>query len=499
MIQQTGYSRVFLIENRAGPINIPSYEGFWMAGSISWPQGDIIPTLSPVENSENEFIITGIERGAKGLPSIPITARYTQDRSKLLQLARTGCPFDLQIHMGNCNNPSDFNGGWEKIVVLENAFIESYTTGDLGTLSPSGRATVDEVVPMVGENLFEILKQSFEIKAASQIVQEIRSVVICDAITCAACGLSSSGCDIVFAVTVSAGGSPGLPGEIIFTSDGGETWRDTLIDTLAPSEDASGSPSLACVGQRLVVVSQTAGSIHYAPIAGILAGTEVWTENASGLTVPTGSPRRIFSLSPAHTWVFGAGGYIYFYENITGSPVTQSAGTVTTQLFSGVHGIDILNLVAVGTSNAVVYTRDGGQTWTAIVGPTPGFNLNTIWMQSRDVWFVGSENGRLYYTYNAGITWTEKLVPNNGIGGIIYIVFANRTIGYMARNTGTISMLYRTIDGGNSWYIAPEMGTMPASALLRSIAVCERNSNVVYLGGLAIGSVDGILIKGDVL
>jgi len=86
-----------------------------------------------------------------------ITARYEFSLSDLMRLMKKGCEVDLQVHMGKCKDPQDFNAGWEKIVVLSGAAITNYSLSNLGALEPSERAVVNEEVPFSGEDLFEIV------------------------------------------------------------------------------------------------------------------------------------------------------------------------------------------------------------------------------------------------------------------------------------------------------------------------------------------------------
>jgi len=68
----------------------------------------------------------------------------------------------------------------------------------------------------------------------------------------------------------------------------------------------------------------------------------------------------------------------------------------------------------------------------------------------------------------------------------------------MIHNTGSAGRLFRTIDGGYSWYVLPEgTGSIPSNYQLNSIALCD-DPNIVYAGGLETnsGDYDGILIVG---
>lgn len=494
-IIQTDWSRVFIIENRAGPGNAAQYQGFWKAAGFSWSQGSTTRKRVPDPTRYGSFTTVGKIAGEQGTPDLSIIARYTLDASDLLRLVRNGCAHDLQVHFGVCEDPRDFNNGWQKIMVVEGAQPTNYSTNELGALQDSERAMVQEEVPFSGDDAYEIVRMQFGEIAASEIVQEIVKVIVCDAINCGICGLPSNGCDVVFAITLSAGGSPGLSAEVIFTQNGGGTIGDTNITTLAANEDPDGA---ACVSGNLIVVSQDSGSIHWAAIADILAGTETWAEVTTGFTAPTGSPRVIFSLGGSFTWIGGAGGYIYSATDPTSGVTVQTAGSVTTQPINAIHGMDTLNLVAVGDSNALLVTRDGGSVWQLVVGPAVGINLNAVFMVSDNTWWVGTANGKLYYTINGGTTWTEKTFSGSGAGTVKDIQFSTPSVGWIAHATAApVARLLRTIDGGNTWYVAPEGdAAMVTADRFNSIAVCDQ-PNVVFAAGLAGNATDGVLVKGS--
>ncbi len=491
----SAYSRLWLIENRAGPARTPSYEGQWRAGAVSWAQGDITKIEIPDDERYGVFRTIAKVVGQQGNPTVPVTARFARDaRSTLLRLARLRCDHDLQVHLGLCQDVQDFNGGWDKILVLEAARLSDYSTTEIGALSNDQNAVVDEEVPFEGEDFYEIVPVFFAEQAGAQIVQEIVGVVICDSIQCGECGIPSEGCDVVFALTLSNAGSPGLAAEIIYTSNGGTTWADTLIDTLTAAQDPN---ALACVGTRLVVVSEDSESLHYATIANIVLGTETWVEVTTGFVVGNG-PLAMFSLSPRHTWIVGENGYVYFTVDPTTSVTVQDAGVATTEDLNGVHAFNSRNIVAVGANNAVIRTQNGTD-WTALTGPNAGVVLNTVYMRTEDEWFVGDAGGQLWYTQDAGTTWTQKTFPGSGTGVVRDIKFATPTVGYLAHSTTVpAGRILRTIDGGFSWYVLPEQAgvTIPANDYVAKLAVCDTDANTFYGGGLAGNATDGFLVKG---
>lgn len=489
------FSRVFTIEDRAGPANAPEYQGQARAMGPSWAFGGRTPIREPDPGRYGAFRIIDAIKGERELPTMSLENRYQYTVSDLLALAKKGCPFDVQVHFGKCQDPRDFNNGWDKILALEAADITNWGTTELGALEQGQDAIVNETVDMSGFDLLEIKKLQVAALAAAEIVQEVLDIVICDSISCGICGITSDGCQIFFALQTATGGSPGLPSELIYSQDGGSTIGQTNIDSLGA---ASNPNALSCVGSYLVVVSSADNSLHYALIQDILDGTETWVENIQGIVATTGAPHDLFSAGSAHTWIVGAGGYVYFFSDITGVGVVQSAGVATAQLLNAIHGSDDQNLVAVGAANAVIYTTNGGETWASVTGPAVGVILNTVWVRGPEEWFVGTAGGKLYYTRNAGVTWVEKTFSGSGTGQVREIVFATPTVGYMAHDTAAaVGRIFRSIDGGFSWYALPEgTGSIPDNDKINAIAACGEDVNVFYAGGLGANALDGILLKG---
>src|SRR5690606_8743391 len=97
-------------------------------------------------------------RGTRGLPTLPITFRMQRTLSEMLRIARKGCEVDVQVHIGTCKNPSDFNGGWSdgKVLVLSKAHPTNYGTDQIGALQSDDRAMVMETVPFTGLDYYEI-------------------------------------------------------------------------------------------------------------------------------------------------------------------------------------------------------------------------------------------------------------------------------------------------------------------------------------------------------
>lgn len=487
-------SRVFTIEDRAGPSRTPVYQNLGRALQPSQNYGSTTLVRIPDPNNYGKWKVTDSIKGAPGLPTMSIQTRYTRDRSEMMRLGRKGCLLDVQVHIGSCKDPSDFQLGWEKILVLEGATITDYgTDGDLGALEQSDEAIVNENIPFEALDMYEIVRVNATEIAATLVTQEVVAVAICDSPTCGDCGRTSDGCKRMFAMTVTSGGSPGAGARLIYTPDGGTTVVATTVTTMGAAENAT---AMACVGNNLVIVSNGGLAIHYANMDDIINGVATWTKTVVGLVAAKG-PNALVSFGRTFTWIVGNGGYVYFSSDITAGVTTvQDAGSTTVQNLLDIAGLDELNLVAVGASNTVIRTTNG-QNWAAVTGPEVGASLNTVAMRSEQEWIVGTSTGNLWYTTNAGVSWTAKAFSGSGAGAVRDIVFPTATVGYMAHDTATpAGRVFRTVDGGSSWTRVPEDTnfTFPTNTKIGAIAACSSDPNVAFAGGIK-SATDGILVK----
>lgn len=486
------FTRVWFSEGGTGPSRPRSYYGNWKPGSPSWDQGDLTTVYEPDPDRYGKFVKVARFRGEPGDPEITITARFGRQRSVLLKAARRDCAHTLQLHIGECQNPQDFARGWDKVLMVEEASITSWGTDDLGALGPDETAPINEEVPFSGTDMYEVTRLNFQEQAATLVTREVTSVYVCDAQQCGACGAPSDGCQVVLALEGGISASPGLPPTVLVTDDGGDTWAERTVSTLAANERGDG---IFCVGSNVVVISSDSESLHYTTLASLIAGTQTWTEVLTGF-VATKGPVAAWSLGATETWIVGEGGYIYHTDDPTAGVTVSDAGSATTENLNDVHAYDSENIVAVGANNAVVYTENGGDTWTSVTGPAVGIALNTVWMRSPTEWFVGAANGSLYYTVDSGVNWTEKSFNGSGAGQVRDLVFPTPSVGYMAHSTAApAGRILRTIDGGYSWYVLPEgTGSIPTNDYVGKLAVCV-DPNIVFGGGLGGNAVDGFLVK----
>jgi len=488
-------SRLWLIDGGAGPSNTPEYQGRARISGLTMNLGRPTPIRQPSARQYGKFVNVGSTRGAPELPTTTIESRLDPEIiSELLELANKRCPFDMQAHFGDCQDPQSFADGYTFARIFEGVEPATFSTTDLGTFDEGGNNPMTESLEVTAQRVYDVKKLRAAEIASSEITDEVVDVIIADSITCGACGRTSDGCQIAFLLVGATAGSPGLPAELLYTSDGGSTWGTTNITSLAVGEAPN---RMAAVGSNLVVTSIASVSHHYAAINDILDGSETWTEVSTGYD-GAGPPRAIVSLSASRTWIAGNAGRIYLSTDVTSSVTEQADGSATAQNLNDIDAFDRNNAVAVGASNAVLVTSNGGTTWALVVGPSVGVALNTIVMRSVTEWMVGDAGGALWYTRNSGSTWAAKGFPGSGAGQVRHIRFASKNVGYMAHSTAApFGRILRTIDGGNSWVVMPEDAglSIPDNDRVNRIAPCIDDVNVVFGAGLGGNGTDGFAVK----
>ena len=492
---QASQSRIFLIEGRASPDHAPAYMSHLRVTGISEGFGSIDPILIPNPAGPGEYIHAGDAIGALELPKTALQGRFAVDlRSALWRLAKRHCAVDLQIHIGTCEDPRDFNS-FKKAIIFEEARLTSYNTDDIGILAARDNAEVNETTEVEGVEMFEILPVQYKPHAGTIITNEAVDAVICDNFGCGDCESGLDVCSKIFIITKSAGGSPSTPADVVYSPDGGTAWYAHDIESLGVAEDPS---AIDCLWKYLVVVSNASGSLHYALKSEFDGHTDpVWTEVSTGFAVG-GAPNGIFSIDGV-AFIVGDGGYIYLCENPTQGVMIQNSGTLTTAKLVKVHAISSTFAVAVGNNGAILYTNDGS-TW--LLSPTSpvGFavNITALWVKSETEWLVGTSTGNLYYTKNGGQTWILKPFPGYGTGSVEDIFFSTDSVGWLSHSTATpLGRILRSFDGGYSWKITPEVsGLISANDRVNAIGGCENDPNFVVGVGLADDAADGFIVVG---
>lgn len=308
------------------------------------------------------------------------------------------------------------------------------------------------------------------------------------------CGVGSQAGKIGVAVSDFITG-PGKA-QILYTWNGGSSWTATATQPFANSEDIR-SATCFQIGKnttRILVIRSTTDAANPPEIAYSDNWGASWTLNNLGTTVAQFAPQpdSLFALDPYNIWAVAGNGFI-FYSNDAGQnwDVQENGGTTANALHA-IHFSSERVGYAVGDSDTILKTEDGGETWT-LTATNTGVSaiLQTVYVIDTDHVWVGAANGRLWYTENGGVTWSERIFAGSAVGTINNIKFlpGSSLFGFMAHNNATpVGTIYFTIDGGYSW----DPITLFTNTGINGIAVIDENT--LFITGEAQGGT-GVIGK----
>ncbi len=136
----------------------------------------------------------------------------------------------------------------------------------------------------------------------------------------------------------------------------------------------------------------------------------------------------------------------------------------------------------VGNSGVILYTTDGGTTWTEQTSSVTTA-LNSVHFADDKIGWVVGDNGVILYTTDGGTTWTEQ--TNSVTTALNSVHFADDKIGWVVGNSGVI---LRTVDGGTTW----TEQTSTVTSTLQSVHFADNTFGwVVGEDGVILDTVNG--------
>jgi photosystem II stability/assembly factor-like uncharacterized protein len=476
-----GSSRVHIIEGQARPDHEPNFMDCMIAGGDEWSLGDVTPIKCQSPDEYNQFVEVGSTQAAPERVSQSLNGRLPLNLSStLLRLARRRCAYDVHINLGECRDPTN-NNVFNKKKIYENATSTSYGSDELG--AHDGDEAVNETTDISAADMYEVLPLSWQLRASDIVTNPIIDVVICSKPECGDCDDEDDGCEVIYALADSAPGSPGTAPDVIWSIDRGVTLASDEVSTLI---DTDRGAALACVDDKLVVISNEDDAIHWKLQSLINAGTAAnWNRVVAGV-VAAGSLRDIWGVGRA-AFLCGDAGYVYYTSNPIAGVTVLDAGVATTQQLNAIHAISTTFAVAVGESGAVVWTQDRN-TWTAATAPA-AISLQGVWIKDERTWIVVAGTGAIYYTIDQGTNWTQITNLPVTLAALYDVAFSNNSVGYIGGNiAGPVAVTLRTYDGGFSWVESPELvGNFPTAEYVHAIAACKYDANFAVAVGLAEG------------
>ena len=481
---RSSLTRAWFILNRVSPDHVPSYKGRLKFGDWTESFGDITRVEEPDPNKLDSFIVVDTIRGEEDQVTFELQGRLPMQASYLMEVAKLNCTFDIQAHVGLCKNPKEYDGGWEKIYHFSEVRPTSYGLENFGAIESGERNPTNETLEVSAEDVFEIVRLDF-----ADVVPAGTTLPIVDISTygqkeCTECEENLVGCDTVFAVSTVALSDDAL---ILFTDDAWSTSGSTN-----PTAFLGDPNHIISSGSYVYVTSTTDTNVYFADAEDIVLGTDVWDTIAISDAVIS-----LDASSATSLWLGTTDGTVEVIESNTVTRVYQ-VFTATTDV-ADIAVWDDENVLVVAAGNLVSYTVDNGATWNDLTGPSVGNDLTRCEMISDKIFLVADDNGDLFETHNAGLTWSQ-LSLSGAPSAITKIRMVNNAVGYISgANAGaTAGIAWRTTNGGNSWYQLPASGhgnALPTNTAINSLAVCPGAVNLVYMAGGNTGPT-GVIIKG---
>lgn len=408
------------------------------------------------------------------------------------------CSFNLYLNLGVCSDLTDAVRGWDLYaLVMSGVNVTNHDAGDLMGWEDDGPR--EHSLDIEFASIFAVGKLNLGENADSYAAREIVDIAYGSILQCGSCGVSDNGAQRIYALVATSGsGSPGLPAKVIYSVNGGGVWAESTITGIGATETVE---AIEVMGGYVVVL----GSYHYYyaainPLTGV-PGT--WAQVDIGDA--DDAPQDMYA-DGSNLYFAGINNFIYQTTSIP-----SGATTIYSDLGGGIdlariHGNGEQTVVAVGQTGTVLVSQNSGATWGTVTTAPTADNLTAVAVLDTMYWWVGDDAGGVFYTTDAGESWTE-VVLQGSITAIQDITFYNEEVGYVAYTVaGPTARLASTWDGGVNWALSststgPRLNNMPVADRINRIAVPQDThptvgANHVALAGLAGDGSDGVLIIG---
>jgi photosystem II stability/assembly factor-like uncharacterized protein len=475
-----------------GPNTAPSFLGCHGVGDVSIPFGDKTIRYCPDPAAPGKYRKIGSYRGEPGSITTTVTTYIGSASDYLGQISRQGCEFPLYVFKVQCGRRDTFSG-WERAFGLYPADFTQRTLTNLASREPGDENMSEQSFDVSAEEFHEWLTLT-PVRQSIAETTSLNSIWTCSVKQCAGdCGDRKRAHEAMIIGSDAPAGSPAAAGDLWYTTDQGANWNLSAMDPFAGGEDVISVvcfPVDATTTRWLAVREADAGAIQvsYSDDGGV-----TWTEVTVGAVAGLGpnGPRALFALDLYHVWLVLDSGYIYFSADGGLTWAAQEAGVVTANDLNGVWFADENLGIAVGDSDTVVYTLDGGDTWSA--GGATGSGDDLLYPAENDgggIWWTTTDGGLLYYSTDNGVTWTRRAgFAGDGTGETRALMFVSELTGFLVHNSAApVGAILQTIDGGYSWKAL----TTPTNAGLNDITA--HDENLAFAVGEAYGGT-GMIVK----
>lgn len=459
-IMLNSYFRAFIQESPNSEYQY-SEDAVQVAG-ISETFGDITYIYGASDIHSNDYKIIAQVRGADTAPTTTITAYLPENGySQLLRLAKKRCTFNMHLHAGICNNPTDFND-FDYGLVFKNVRITGYSTTDLVSRSPDSRSAVDLTFNVSMEDVLEIRKSDFKV-IANNTTGGILTTYGYNDVDCTGGANCSDSCEVL-SVQLRTGNSFRF-----LRTFNGEWYNSAIVSGISPS--TTSYPIIYTNGTTIYTMLNFASPSTY----GIYSLDYSDMDNTSAVftTVKTGTG------SVANNY-YVYGGKLYFgLRNSTSSALMVL--NVGTGVVSTIQSVTSAVRSVFGNGSVVYFTTDGGNLYkyknNTVLDlttklPVSGVGIGLLSIKGENVFSILTSTGSAYSTTNGGDTWT-LLYSGSNIDYLIGYNYVNPE--HQIVKVSSEDTLLETFDGGITFITNTTFdGLTPTS-----VSYCE---DQIYVG-----------------
>lgn len=480
---------------RSGPNTQPLYLGCHQLGDVDQPEGDIELIYCKDPSGPSRFKVVASVQGAAGAITSTITTSVTDD---IDELERARCAFTLFANMVQSGRPDVFTN-FDRTFVFTNVKITSRGLTGLTARTPDDNQRSDMTFDISAEELLRLKLPTISRQSISETTS-VNDISFCNDARCRTeQDTALEVCEVGFAVTDAAVGSPAAAASVLYTTNGG-TWTATDSDPFAVGENVIAVEcfDLGRDSTRVIVARGgfDAGSptqIAYSDDSGV-TWTTVNVDAVNGRYVP--ERFSLYAVDRNDIWVGTNDGYIYHSGDAGLSWESQNAAVIHSGAWNAIKFApgDADVGWAVGAANVIARTLDGGESWGAITGPAgqAGVAANVVEVLDRNRVWVGYADGDLWYTEDGGTNWSQRSFTGSGVGQVRDIKFLNDSLGYLlSNNASPVGTVHWTIDGGYTW----DALTTPTNVGVNAIRICDEWN--AFFAGEAQGGT-GFIAKATV-
>lgn len=388
-----------------GPNTEVQYLGCHDVADIVQPQGDVATRYCPSVSGPNRWEPATRTQGPPGDVTTTITTYVKVIRDYLQNVS---CPVPVYVHQSMCGRRNTFNN-YDSGNLIYDAFIASKTKSNTAM-----RETSDAT-----EQSFDIsgpppLSEYVKLQVTRQVTTEafdFMDIAIMGNDQCwGYCGDISTKCEKLVATEFDPAAAVS---DIIITVNSGTTWT------------AVTGPFIAAMAISSVVAFQmdrdtTRILVSNGTTQGGIAGEVSWSDD-SGTNwndVPVLANAdffpwvgSLFAGNQYHIWGVSNVGAIWFSED--GAVTWTEQTTTNTNVLNYVHFANDQVGIAVGASNRILSTVDGGAHWTIETGPAAQNAAHILCCAclDRNRWMLGYNDGELWYTHDGGANFYQRTLP----------------------------------------------------------------------------------------